>query len=381
MAVSALPYLKFAGPVLDEATVAAAGEVLRSGWITSGPWVQTFERSLSEFCGGRPVKALTSATAAVEVALQVARIGPGDEVITSAQSFFTVLNMIVKVGAKPVFVDCDLVTRNIRLDQVEAAITMRTKAIVPTHWPGSLVDMDSLWALARRRNLRVIEDAALVLGSQWRGRNIGTQGDLVTFSFHPNKNITTIEGGALVVNDAAEAKRVDALRFHGIEYLPDRTRDVAFPGGKFNLPDVNARIGVAQLAQLPAFLATRRALAERYFERFDTRPGWVLPPPPRAGDGQSWNMFSVLLPLAKMSITRRAFRDALDARGIGTGVSYEALHLCTLGRRYGYKEGDLPATERIATETVTLPLHAAMSASDVDRVCDAVRMVIAESRE
>jgi len=379
--VSALPYLKFAGPVLDEATVAAAGEVLRSGWITSGPWVQTFERSLSEFCGGRPVKALTSATAAVEVALQVARIGPGDEVITSAQSFFTVLNMIVKVGAKPVFVDCDLVTRNIRLDQVEAAITMRTKAIVPTHWPGSLVDMDSLWALARRRNLRVIEDAALVLGSQWRGRNIGTQGDLVTFSFHPNKNITTIEGGALVVNDAAEAKRVDALRFHGIEYLPDRTRDVAFPGGKFNLPDVNARIGVAQLAQLPAFLATRRALAERYFERFDTRPGWVLPPPPRAGDGQSWNMFSVLLPLAKMSITRRAFRDALDARGIGTGVSYEALHLCTLGRRYGYKEGDLPATERIATETVTLPLHAAMSASDVDRVCDAVRMVIAESRE
>jgi len=379
--VSALPYLKFAGPVLDEATVAAAGEVLRSGWITSGPWVQTFERSLSEFCGGRPVKALTSATAAVEVALQVAGIGPGDEVITSAQSFFTVLNMIVKVGAKPVFVDCDLVTRNIRLDQVEAAITMRTKAIVPTHWPGSLVDMDSLWALARRRNLRVIEDAALVLGSQWRGRNIGTQGDLVTFSFHPNKNITTIEGGALVVNDAAEAKRVDALRFHGIEYRPDRTRDVAFPGGKFNLPDVNARIGVAQLAQLPAFLATRRALAERYFERFDTRPGWVLPPPPRAGDGQSWNMFSVLLPLAKMSITRRAFRDALDARGIGTGVSYEALHLCTLGRRYGYKEGDLPATERIATETVTLPLHAAMSASDVDRVCDAVRMVIAESRE
>ena len=379
--MSALPYLKFAGPVLDEATVAAASEVLRSGWITSGPWVQTFERSLSEFCGGRPVKALTSATAAVEVALQIAGIGPGDEVITSAQSFFTVLNMIVKVGAKPVFVDCDLVTRNIRLDQVESAITTRTKAIVPTHWPGSLVDMDALWALAHSRNLRVIEDAALVLGSQWRGRNIGAQGDLVTFSFHPNKNITAIEGGALVVNDGAEAKRVDALRFHGIEYLPDRTRDVAFPGGKFNLPDVNARIGVAQLAQLPAFLATRRTLAERYFERFDTRPGWVLPPRPRAGDGQSWNMFSVLLPLAKMSITRRAFRDALDARGIGTGVSYEALHLCTLGRRYGYKEGDLPATERIGAETVTLPLHAAMSASDVDRVCEAVRMVIADSHE
>jgi dTDP-4-amino-4,6-dideoxygalactose transaminase len=378
--MSAPPYLKFAGPVLDEPTVAGVGEVLRSGWITSGPWVQAFERSLSEFCGGRPVKALTSATAAVEVALQMAGIGPGDEVITCAQSFFTVLNMIVKVGATPVFVDCDLVTRNIRLDQVEAAITPRTKAIMPTHWPGSLVDMDALWALARKRSLRVIEDAALVLGSQWRGRNIGSEGDLVTFSFHPNKNITTIEGGALVVNDAAEAKRVDALRFHGIEYLPDRTRDVAFPGGKFNLPDVNARIGAAQIERLPAFLATRRALVERYFERFHSDPACVLPPRPREGDGQSWNMFAVLLPLSRMSITRKAFRDALDARGIGTGVSYEALHLSTLGRRYGYKEGDLPATERIAAETVTLPLHAAMSMSDVDRVCDAVRSVIAESR-
>ena len=378
--MSGLPYLKFAGPVLDEATIAGVGEVLRSGWITSGPWVQAFERSLSEFCGGRPVKALTSATAAVEVALQLAGIGPGDEVITSAQSFFTVLNMIVKVGATPVFVDCDLVTRNIDLDRVEAAITPRTKAIMPTHWPGSLVDMDALSALAQRRGLRVIEDAALVLGSQWRNRNIGALGDLVTFSFHPNKNITTIEGGALVVNDAAEAKRVDALRFHGIEYLPDRTRDVAFPGGKFNLPDVNARIGVAQLARLPEFLATRRALAERYFERFATDPACVLPPRPRAGDGQSWNMFSVLLPLSRMSITRKAFRDALDARGIGTGVSYEALHLSTLGRRYGYKDGDFPVTERIAAETVTLPLHAAMTMADVDRVCDAVRAVIAESR-
>jgi len=287
--------------------------------------------------------------------------------------------MIVKVGATPVFVDCDLVTRNIDLHQVEAAITPRTKAIMPTHWPGSLVDMDALFALAQRRGLRVIEDAALVLGSRWRDRNIGAVGDLVTFSFHPNKNITTIEGGALVVNDATEAKRVDALRFHGIEYLPDRTRDVAFPGGKFNLPDVNARIGVAQLTHLPEFLATRRALVERYFERFATDPACVLPPRPHTDDGQSWNMFSVLLPLSRMSITRKAFRDALDARGIGTGVSYEALHLSALGRRYGYNDGDFPVTERIAAETVTLPLHAAMAMADVDRVCDAVRAVIAES--
>jgi hypothetical protein len=194
--------------------------------------------------------------------------------------------------------------------------------------------------------------------------------------------MTTIEGGALAVNDAAEAQRVDALRFHGITYLPDRTRDVAFAGGKFNLPDVNARIGVAQLARLPEFLATRRALVDRYFGRFATDPPCVLPPRPRngGGDGQSWNMFSVLLPLDGLTITRRELRDELDARGIGTGVSYEALHLCTLGRRYGYQEGDFPAAERIARETLTLPLHAGMTAADVDRVCAALAEIVHRAR-
>ena len=378
--MGALPYLKFAGPLLDEATVAGVDDVLRSGHLASGPWVRRFEDSLSEFCGDRPVRVLTSATAAVEVALQIADIGPGDEVITCAQSFFTVLNMIVKVGATPVFVDCDLVTRNLDLDAVEAAITPRTRAIMPTHWPGSLPDLDRLYALARARKLRVIEDAALVMGSRWKGRNVGAIGDLVTFSFHPNKNITSIEGGALVVNDAAEAARVESLRFHGIVYLPDRTRDVAFPGGKFNLPDVNARIGHAQLLQLPAFLETRRTLAERYFERFATDPGCMLPPRPQPGDGQSWNMWSVLLPLKQLAIDRRQFRDALEARGIGTGVSYEALHLSTLGRRHGGREGQFPNTERISRETVTLPLHAAMTVSDVDRVAAAAAEVIAAAR-
>jgi hypothetical protein len=302
-------------------------------------------------------------------------------VITSAQSFFTVLNMIVKVGAKPVFVDCDLVTRNIDLAQVEAAITPRTRAIVPTHYPGSLTDLDALLALARRRNLRVIEDAALVIGSRWKGRNVGAFGDLTTFSFHPNKNITSIEGGALVVNDDAEAKRVEELRFHGITYLPDRTRDVAFPGGKFNLPDVSARIGCAQLGHLPEFLDRRRSLVERYFARFETDPPCVLPPEPDSEGAYSWNMFCVLLPLDRMTISRKAFRDGLEARGIGTGVSYEALHLSTLGRRHGGREGQFPNAERIARETVSLPLHPAMTEADVDRVCAAVADVLAAARK
>lgn len=378
--MSARPYLKFAGPVLDEATIAGVGDVLRSGHIASGPWVRRFEDALSAFCGGRPVRVVTSATAAVEVALQLCGIGPGDEVITCAQSFYTVLNMIVKVGATPVFVDCDLVTRNLDLGAVEAAITPRTRAIVPTHWPGSLCDLDRLYALARAHGLRVVEDAALVLGSRWKGTNVGAVGDLVTFSFHPNKNITSIEGGALVVNDDAEARRVEALRFHGITYLPDRTRDVAFPGGKFNLPDVNARIGCAQLERLPEFLAARRALAERYFQRFAADPPCLLPPQPAPGDGQSWNMWSVLLPLDRLRLDRRQVRDALEARGIGTGVSYEALHLSTLGRRLGGRPGQHPNTERIARETVTLPLHAAMAATDVDRVCNEVADVLHAGR-
>jgi dTDP-4-amino-4,6-dideoxygalactose transaminase len=372
--------IKFAGPQIDEATIEGVADVLRSGHITSGPWVERFEAALSAHCEGRPVRALTSATAAVEVALQMAGIGAGDEVITCAQSFFTVLNMIVKVGAKPVFVDCDLVTRNIDLDQVAARIGPRTRAIIPTHWPGSLVDLDALYALAERHGLRVVEDAALVLGSRWKGRPIGAVGDLVTFSFHPNKNITSIEGGAIVCNDADEARRIDTLRFHGIERLPDGTRDVGFPGGKFNLPDVNARIGVAQLAQLPAFLAARRALVERYFARFRTTPACPLPPRPADGDGQSWNMCCVLLPLDAMRMSRKAFRDALAQRGIATGVSYEALHLSTLGRRFGYQRGDFPITERIAEQTLTLPLHAGLRVEDVDTVCEACAEVMERAR-
>lgn len=368
--------IKFAGPLIDEPTIAGAADVLRSGQIASGPWVDRFEGALSRLCEGRPVRVMTSATAAVEVALQLCAIGPGDEVIACAQSFFTVLNMIVKCGAAPVFVDCDLVTRNIDLAAVEARIGPRTRAILPTHWPGSLVDMDALHSLARRHRLRVIEDAALVIGSRFNGRPVGAIGDLVAFSFHPNKNITSIEGGALVVNDASEAKRVEALRFHGIERLPDGTRDVGYPGGKFNLPDVNARIGLEQLARLPQFLAHRRTLVLRYFDRFPASLGCVLPPRPVEGDGQSWNMFCVVLP-DDAKLSRKAFRDALAARGIATGVSYEALHLSTLGRRYGYKPGDLPNAERIAARTVTLPLHAAMGIDDVDRVCDSCEQVLA----
>jgi dTDP-4-amino-4,6-dideoxygalactose transaminase len=376
------PYLPFARPTIDEAAIADVAEVLRSGWITSGPKVLEFEQALSNYHDGRPVRTMSSATAALEVALQVAGVGPGDEVVTSAMSFFAAGNMIIKVGAKPVFVDCDLDTRNIDFDQIEAAITPRTRAILPTHFAGLPVDMERLYQIAGRRHLRVIEDAALAIGSRWRGRHIGAFGDLVVFSFHPNKNITTIEGGALILPGAVEAKLAEKLRFHGIRRLPDGTRDVDSAGGKFNMPDVNASLGLSQLARLDAFNARRRGLAAHYFARLITDPQCVLPACAHPGDedGHSWNMFCVLLPLDRMKITRKQFMEAMHERGIGTGISYEALHLTTLCRRYGYREGDFPNAERIARETVTLPLFPAMTEHDVERVCDAAGEVLLEAR-
>jgi dTDP-4-amino-4,6-dideoxygalactose transaminase len=381
MQASNLPYLSFARPTLDAAMAAAVSETLLSHWITSGPQVQAFEKALSAYHGGRPTRVFTSATAAMEVVFDLLGIAVGDEVITSAQTFFSVGNMIEKVGATCVFVDCDLQTRNMNLAQVEAAITPRTKAIVPTHFSGLPCEMDALYALAKKHNLRVIEDAALAIGSSWKGAKIGAFGDIALFSFHPNKNMTTIEGGAAIFASEDEAKRAEILRFHGIRKLDDGSRDVEVAGGKFNLSDVSARLGLAQLAQLDDWCAKRQALAAHYFaclENQNSSPACDLPARawPGEADGHSWNMFCVLLPLDKMTLSRKQFIDAMHQRGIGIGVSYEAMHLSTLYRRKGHKEGEFPNAERIGRETVTLPLFPTMTNADVERVCAALREVI-----
>ncbi len=380
--MSELPFLPFARPDIDETTIAGVAEVLRSAWIASGPQVLNFEKALSDYFGGRPTRVLTSATAGLEVALQLCGIGPGDEVISSAQTFFAAANMIVKVGARPVFVDVEPATRNLDLAACERAITPRTKAILPTHFAGLPVDMDALYELARKHRLRVIEDAALAIGSSWRGQRIGSFGDITVFSFHPNKNLTSIEGGALVVNTPEEARQIEILRFHGITPKPDKTRDVAVAGGKFNLPDVNARVGLGQLARIEEFNARRRELVAHYFRCWQTDPPCELPCRGHPADeaGHSWNLFAPLLPLEQMSISRAEFRERMQQQGIGTGVSYEPLHLATLYRGFGYREGDFPHCERIGARTVTLPLFTRMSFSDVERVCQTVTKVLAENR-
>ena len=373
--------IAFAAPLLGEEEFAASDAVLRSGWIASGPNVVALENELSQYFGGRPTRVITSETAALEVALQLLKIGPGDEVLIGAQTFFSSGNMVEKVGAKAVFVDVDLHSRNIDLADAGRRITPRTRAIIPTHYAGLACDMDALYAFAQQHKLRVIEDAALAVGSSWRGRAVGSFGDIALFSFHPNKNITTIEGGALVCNELADAKRVEVLRFHGISRLPDQTRDVDFPGGKFNMPDVNAAIGRAQLRKLDRFSTHRRHLAQRYLATLrQLLPAELLPHAGHAGDeaGHSWNLFAIRLPLDRINLTRPQVMDAMKARMVATSVSYESPHLTTLFRNQGWKEGDLPNTELIANTTLTLPLHAGLTESDVDYVCAALAAVLKE---
>ncbi|MFN7087561.1 MAG: DegT/DnrJ/EryC1/StrS family aminotransferase [Burkholderiales bacterium] len=373
-----MDFLPFTRPTIDEETIEGVAEVLRSGWITSGPQVLALERALSDYLGGRTVRTLTSATGALEVALQACGIGPGDEVITPALSFAATANVILRVGARPVFVDVGLTSRNIDLDQTEKAITARTKAIMPVHFAGLPVDMDRLYALAQKHRLRVIEDAAHAIGSAWRGRKIGSFGDLVSFSFHPNKNMTTIEGGALSLPGDAEAGAVELQRFHGIHKDPQGNLDVVLAGGKYNLTDVAARVGIGQLGHLDAFNAKRRALAMHYFSHLRTDPPLLMPE--RGDEGHSWHMFAPLLPLDRLRIDRPQFIRAMHERGIGVGIHYPALHLFTLYRRLGHKEGDFPNAERIGRETITLPLFPAMEFADVERVCRAVADIFRESR-
>src|SRR3569833_249366 len=370
--------LPFTRPTLDEETIQSVVEVLRSGWLATGPKVAELERELSKYLGGRPIRTQTSATAGLEMALRACGIGPGDEVITPALSFVATANVIVRVGARPVFVDVGLDSRNIDLDQVEAAITPRTRAIMPVHFAGLPVDMDRLYEIAARRKLRVIEDAAHAIGSAWHGRRIGSFGDLVCFSFHPNKNMTTIEGGAISGGSPDELKAIELERWHGQVKSGVDGFDTLIAGGKSNLSDVAAAVGLGQLRRLDEFDTRRRQLVARYFELWKDDPPVRLPE--RGDEGHSWHVFTPLLPLDEVRMTRSQFIEAMKAEGINVGVHYPAIHLFTAYRALGYREGQFPNAERIGRQTVTLPLFPAMQLEDVDRVVASVGMVLRGAR-
>lgn len=373
-------FLPFTRPHIDAETIAEVGRVLASGWITSGPKVQAFEAQLSQLFGGRPVRAFSNGTATMEVALRVAGIGPGDEVVTTSITWVATANVIQAVGAKAVLVDLDPRTRNIDLDAAQAAITPRTKALMPVYLSGLPVDMDRLYAIARQHGLRVIEDAAQAIGSRWNDRLIGSFGDLVSFSFQANKNITCAEGGCLVLNSAAEAELAERLRLQGVARTGQDGMDVVAPGGKFNLTDINAAIGLGQLPRLAAITQRRAALAQRYFEAAARHGladlGIELPLPGNAtGAVTNWHMFQVVLPAERLVGGRAEVMQALREVGIGTGVHYPALHLFTYYRSLGWRDGMLPHAERIGRAILTLPLFPEMSDTDPERVCSALAAV------
>ncbi len=367
------PFLSFARPSIDEATIAAVSDVLRSGWLTSnGQRVQAFESRLSAYFGGRGVRAYNSGTCTMEIALRIAGIGPGDEVITTPNTWVATANVILEVGATPVFADIDPRTHNIDLRKAEAAISARTRAIMPVHMCGLPCDMDKLYALAKSHSLRVVEDAAQAIGSTWKGRRIGAFGDFASFSFQVNKNITTAEGGCLVVNNAEEAVLAEKYRLQGVTRSGLDGIDVDVLGGKYNMTEIAAAIGLGQMAHLEAFNARRLALAQHYFHCFgaDFESAYGAELPVADFEHGNWHMFQLVLP---DRIVRAAFMQQMLDHNIGLGYHYAAIHLFTLYRKRGFREGMFPIAERVGRQIVTLPLFPAMTESDVERVVAAVK--------
>jgi len=362
--------LPFTRPTIGDQEQLAVREVLTSGWITTGPKAKAFEEALAEYIGdGVRVLAFNSGTSALEAALLAADVGPGDEVIVPAMSFVASANAVLRTGARPRFADVDPVSRNLSLEALEASIQPHTKTVMPVHFAGRPVELGPMYELAAAAGLQVVEDAAQAIGTRYGDRPVGASGNPVCFSFHPNKNITTIEGGALAIDDERMIRRLERIRFHGIEKDGDGNVSVPEWGGKMNLPDVGAALGLAQLPKLDGFNARRRELARRYLEHLPDHEALLVP---EDVPGHSWHMFCVCIDFRALGTDRASFMAALRERGILTGIHYPAIHLFGLYRRFGYGPGDFPNAERIGEQTLTLPLFPAMVTEDVDRVCQAL---------
>jgi dTDP-4-amino-4,6-dideoxygalactose transaminase len=355
-------------------------EVLDSGRFIFGPEVEAFEREAAAYLDVPHAIGVANGTDALVLSLEAMGVGAGDEVICPSFTFYATSEAIARVGATPVFADIDPVTRNIDLDKLEAAITPRTRAIIPVHLAGLPVDMDRLYAIADKHKLRVVEDAAQAFGSTWKGRRIGSFGDFVSFSFQVNKNLTTGEGGCLVLNTPEEAVMAEKFRLQGVTRSGVDGIDVDVLGGKYNMTDIAAAIGLGQMKTIAAFNAHRRVLAQHYFDsfgpEFEAQTGAQLPL--KAFDTSNWHLFQIILP-DRGPATRADFMTRLlKEHQVGTGFHYAAIHLFTLYRERGFVEGMFPESERIGRLTVTLPMFYAMTTGDVERVVRAVKAVLAK---
>lgn len=374
-------FLPFSKPTISEAAIDDVVTCLRSGWITTGPRVAQFTEDLQTYSGAPYALPLASATAGLHLALLAMNLQPGDEVITTPLTFAATLNTIVLAGAKPVLIDIDPGTLNMDMNLLEAAITPRTRVIMPVHFAGLPVDLDVVYDVANRHGLRVLEDAAHAIGSAYKGKRIGSFGDTQVYSFHPNKNMTTGEGGCVVTRDQALAEQVALLRFHGIDrqawnrYSKGGSQDyeIVLPGFKYNMMDIQAAIGIHQLRELDGFVARRNALAKRYQEALSDWPQWTLPKAPDYDHLHSWHIYTPLINEDVAKMDRNQFMQAMKDHNIGTGLHYRAVHLYPYYREtFGFKLGDFPNAEDVCDRIVSLPLFPTMTDANLDRVLDAM---------
>ena len=383
-----LPFLPFALPDIGDDEIAEVVDTLKSGWVTTGPKAKRFEADFSAFLGepGLHSLAVNSATAGLHLALEACGIGPGDEVITTTHTFTATAEVVRYLGADVKLVDIDPATLCIDPNQVEHAITAKTKAVIPVHYGGLAADMPAILDIARRHGLKVVEDAAHALPTTCAGRLVGTlDSDATVFSFYANKTITTGEGGMVATRDAALAARMRTMRLHGMSRdafdrftakVPSWYYEIVAPGFKYNLTDIAAAIGIHQLRRARALQQQREAVAGRYAAALAGLP--LRPPPmPSAGDVHSWHLYAVRLEDAAR-VSRDAFIEALYADGIGCSVHYIPLHLQPYWRdRYGLDREQFPHSQRAFERLVSLPMYSRMTEADVERVAAASARALA----
>lgn len=387
MPETALPFIPFALPDIGDDEIAEVVDTLRSGWITTGPKTRRFEEDFTSYLGdpGLHSLAVNSATAGLHLALEALGIGPGDEVITTTHTFTATAEVVRYLGADVVLVDIDPATLCIDVTAVEAAITPRTKAVIPVHYAGLAADMAALLPLARRHGLKVVEDAAHALPTTCGGQLVGTLGsDVTVFSFYANKTMTTGEGGMVVTRDAAIAKRVQVMRLHGINRdafdrftakAPSWYYEIVAPGFKYNLTDIASAMGIHQLRRSRGFQATRAAIAARYDAAFADLP-LITPPQPASGDTHAWHLY-VLRLADGAKLTRDGLIDGLYAAGIGCSVHYIPLHLQPYWReRYDLTPERFPHSQHAYERMLSLPLYTRMDDSQIERVMAAVRALL-----
>jgi dTDP-4-amino-4,6-dideoxygalactose transaminase len=381
-------FLPFHQPLIDESDERAVLDVLRSGWITTGPRTKQFEKTLAAYVGATHAVGVNSCTAALSLALEVAGVGPGDEVITSPITFASTANVIVHRGAKPVFVDVEPSTLNLDASRLDAAITPRTRAIVPVDFAGHPADLDDIMAIARRHSLVVIEDAAHAIGAEYRGRRVGSVADMTAFSFYATKNITCGEGGALTTDNTAWADRIGIMALHGISrdawkrYSAEGYQhwDIIYPGHKFNMFDLQGALIESQLAKIDAFYARRVALKARLDAGLRDIPELGFPTE-KPGIKHAYHLYPIIVRTETLTADRDQVMNAIQGENVGVGVHFRAVHLQPYYvQTFGFRRGDFPHAEYYSDRTISLPLYPRMTDRDADDVVEAVRSVIARFR-